>query len=113
MVRRQMFCLKRVSNNQALLESLISIFIEDTPAMINEIKQAMNTDNYDDDYFQKIFNNAHALKGVSGNLSGITLRQTSIKLEEAAKNNNQSEINNYSSRLMVDYQKLLTNLKNF
>jgi len=106
-------CLKRVSNNQALLESLISIFIEDTPAMINEIKQAMNTDNYDEDYFQKIFNNAHALKGVSGNLSGITLRQTSIKLEEAAKNNNQSEINNYSSRLMVDYQKLLDEFEKF
>ena len=107
-------CLKRVSNNEALLEGLIGIFIEDTPKMISDLAQAaeLNT-NINKEQYKKIGECAHALKGVTGNLSGMTLHQIASKLETAAKNNNASEVNEWYSKLDSNYQKLLEQFEDF
>jgi len=107
-------CLNRVSNNQALLMSLIGIFIEDTPKMITDLAQAveLNTNSTSKQY-QKIYNHAHALKGVSGNLSGLALHQVASKLEIAAKNNNQAEVNELYLKLKHSYQELLKLFESF
>lgn len=107
-------CLKRVSNNEALLKGLIGIFIEDTPKMISDLAQAaeLNT-NINKEQYQKIGECAHALKGVTGNLSGIALHQIASKLETAAKNNNANEVNEWYSKLNSNYQKLLEQFEAF
>ena len=107
-------CLKRVSNNQALLENLINIFIEDTPEMITNLTQSVALTSSDDsEQYQKVFESAHSLKGVSGNLGGLALHQTTSKLEAAAKDNNQTEVNILSAKLNSDYQNLLKQFKHY
>lgn len=107
-------CLKRVSNNQALLEGLIGIFIEDTPRMISDLTQAIELNsNPNEIQYQQIYECAHALKGVSGNLSGIALNQVASKLEVAAKKNNISEINEWYLKLNSNYQALLKEFEIF
>jgi len=109
-------CLKRVSNNQALLEGLVSIFIEDTPEMVAAINQAVELNNNsesDSKNFQQIFESAHTLKGVSGNLSGTALHHTASKLENAAKNHNKKEVNTLYVKLNDDYKKLFDTFEIF
>jgi len=107
-------CLKRVSNNQSLLEGLINIFIEDTPKMMATITQAVAlSNNSDSDQYQKILENAHTLKGISGNLSGMTLHRITSKLELAAKDHNIIEVNKYYKELNDNYQKFINQLEHF
>jgi len=107
-------CLKRVSNNQALLEGLIGIFIEETPKIIASITQVVELNGSgDSEQYQQIFEYAHALKGVSGNLSGIALHQVASQLEEAAKGHDIIEINKVYEKLNSDYQKLLEQFERF
>jgi len=110
----QIACLKRVSNNQSLLENLINIFIEDTPEMITKISQAIELTNSDDSpEYQQILEHAHAIKGVSGNLSGIALHHDASELEKAAAKNNYNDVIKWHKKLNKDYQELLVTLKCF
>ncbi len=107
-------CLKRVSNNQKLLESLIGIFIEDTPTVILDLSTSVDQcSQRDSNQYQKIREHAHAIKGVSGNLSGIKLHQTASKLEIAAQNNDEDKVRELHIRLNKNYQELLEEFESF
>ncbi len=115
-------CLKRVSNNQALLKSLISLFIEDTPTMINaltalitelltqkiKLKKAVSQI-----LLEKIYQDSHSIKGVAGNLSGIKLQRIARELELAAKSANLAEIQKIQPELINSHQALMRQLKDF
>ncbi len=121
-------CLKRVSNNQALLKSLISLFIEDTPTMINALT-ALITELLTQEaklnqetklkkaasqiLLEKIYQDSHSIKGVAGNLSGIKLHRIARELELAAKSANLAEIQQIQPELMSSHQALMRQLKDF
>lgn len=115
-------CLKRVSDNKALLKSLITLFIEDTPTMLNELtilitkllKQKNELKSEESQMlFEKIYQASHNLKGVAGNLSGIKLQQLSKELELAAKSANLAEIQQIQAELINSHQALIRQLKDF
>jgi len=115
-------CLKRVSNNQALLKNLITLFIEDTPMMINNLtilitkllnqkKQIKKEESQI--LFEKIYQDSHGIKGVAGNLSGIMLHRLARELELAAKSANVAEIQQIQPELINSHQALMQQLKSF
>jgi len=87
-------CLHRMSNNKALLKTLIPIFIEDSTKMLDELNSSISeiselNDSKGDieasDLYQNTAQKAHMLKGASGNLSGLLLHQRTTELEVATK----------------------------
>ncbi|OUR60438.1 hypothetical protein A9Q74_13415 [Colwellia sp. 39_35_sub15_T18] len=115
-------CLKRVSNNQALLKSLIVLFIEDTPMMINSLtvlitkllsQKIQLKKEANQILFEKIYQNSHSIKGVAGNLSGIILHRLARELELAAKSANLVEIQQIQPELINSHQALMQQLKSF
>ena len=73
---RRSALLNRLSGNTALMIEVIGIFIEDCPALLAAIDDAITRRNPDD--FRKA---AHALKGTAGNLSAISLFEGAALLE--------------------------------
>ena len=68
--------LNRLSGNTALMIEVIGIFIEDCPALLAAIEDAITRRNPDD-----LRKAAHALKGTAGNLSAISLFEGAALLE--------------------------------
>ncbi len=71
--------LKNADNDQDLLKEVIGIFIEDTPEVINNLQEYINTENKD-----KIVYVAHSLKGMAGNICANDFWNTCARLEEKA-----------------------------
>lgn len=71
------------------------------------------SNNGDNDQYQQILENAHSLKGISGNLSGMTLHRITSKLEQAAKDHNIIEVNKCYEELNDNYQKFIDQLAHF
>ena len=73
--------LERVQNDRELLAELIDIFLEDCPAKISMIKQAVLKKD-----FSQLRDTSHSMKGASGNISAKRLHTTFLQIEQLAKN---------------------------
>ena len=72
--------LKRVANNDGIVSKLLTMYLADKNARINQLRAAYSASQYDD-----MASLAHTLKGVSANLSAVTLSQGCVELERALK----------------------------
>lgn len=109
-------CLNRVSNNHQLLEGLMSIFIEDTPPMLNTLTELTaqlpeeligEPDNHVVSLCDQIYQSAHSLKGVSGNLSCIKLHKLASELEVEAKKHNTIDIMGIHTEILQAHERVL------
>jgi len=92
----------RVRGNKKLLYMLIDTFKEDMPERIDELNQAITAGD-----FQQIHHVAHSIKGIAGNLSGLTLHHQSNQLELDAKANKTNNLSYLESEINCAYQELL------
>lgn len=106
--------LERVQNDRELLIELFDIFSEDYPAKVVAIKEAVEKKD-----FIQIRDVAHSMKGASGNISAKKVNASFLKIEQMAKNNiltgieealkelaeNLQEFKLYSTKLKEDLKK--------
>ncbi len=101
-------CLKRVQNNEQLLNMLITAFSEDIPEHITKLNQAITNND-----FAQINYQAHSIKGISGNLSALKLQQQATLLELAAKAKNIAEVTRIYQIIKDCQQALIEEFKGF
>lgn len=79
--------LHRLENNSALLNKIIESFTNDGPKSLTALAKALEENNSQDAQLH-----AHSLKGAAGNVGALKLQEISKELEEAAKNNNLTKV---------------------
>ncbi len=99
--------LKRVGK-EAKLRILIRLFLQDMPKMIESIKQA-----YQDNDLPQVFQLAHSIKGIAGNLSGLSLLHQATILEANAHDNNADIIEETMPSFISAYEELTKELSTF
>ncbi|MDM8551555.1 Hpt domain-containing protein, partial [Desulfobacterales bacterium HSG2] len=72
--------LLRVGGNEAVFETLCNLFVRDIPKMTEKLRQAISRNNMEEIRLQ-----AHALKGMCGNMSAKSCQNLAKQLEDAAK----------------------------
>ncbi|MBA6253186.1 response regulator [Colwellia sp. MB3u-55] len=98
--------LKRIRNNEKLSKQLISLFIEDMPALKNELVIAMENKLFDD-----IIALAHKISGSSKNLGGINLGKLTRQIEQLARIKNSVELLSLQNDLSREYYLLIDTLQ--
>ncbi len=72
--------LERVGHDISILKLLVSLFLEDAPKRVDEIRTAIDQQNV-----QKLDAAAHSLKGLAGNIGGMKTFKVAASLEKAAR----------------------------
>ncbi|MBV5348084.1 response regulator, partial [bacterium] len=75
--------LLRMGGNEGLLDKIVQSFMSDAPQMLASLKEAIAHGNFGDAQLH-----AHSLKGASANIGADTLQSISKSIEEAAKAEN-------------------------
>ena len=99
--------LKRVKNRDDRLMRLITMFMEDMPEKILDVKSAVEKENYQD---AKAF--THNIKGVSGNLGGVQLQKKCAEFEGYLLANDKAAIENCLPSLLEAFSTFCTALEN-
>jgi CheY-like chemotaxis protein len=72
--------LERVGHDISILKLLVSLFLEDAPKRVDEIRAAIDQQN-----IEKLNAAAHSLKGLAGNIGGMKTFKVAASLEKAAR----------------------------
>ncbi|BFM17054.1 hypothetical protein R50073_32370 [Maricurvus nonylphenolicus] len=99
--------LKRVRNREDRLHHLIQLFLDDMPDRVEEMISAANQQN-----FSEAAKLAHAIKGVSGNLSALKLHELSAEIETAAKAADSDTLNRLVKEAQQQFNQLIELLQN-
>jgi len=78
--------LKRLGGNRKLLKKLLKTFAANNEDVVDQIRQALDADD-----IGEAQQRAHALKGVSGNISAVDLHRAATKLDRALKKNERED----------------------
>ncbi|TWX52838.1 response regulator [Colwellia hornerae] len=100
--------LKRIRNNDKLSKQLITLFIEDMPALKNELISAMENELFND-----IIALAHKITGSSKNLGGINLGKLTRHIEQSARIESSGEMLSLQNDLTREYDLLIDTLQKF
>ena len=79
--------LARIMNNHELLNTLLKVFIEDMPIVLNKLKLAFSENN-----LEQVVAEAHSLKGASYNLTAHQIGHLAQEVEENGKQRNVEKI---------------------
>jgi len=71
--------LKRVEDDRELLRELVKLFLRDTPPLVREIHDAVDSRDA-----EGLRCSAHALKGSAGNLAALAVFEAAKELEHTA-----------------------------
>jgi HPt (histidine-containing phosphotransfer) domain-containing protein len=93
--------LERIGGDEAFLQELIDIYIEDFIEKYGQLKQAIEQGEFD-----TIKEVGHSLKGASGNLSLAGLQETAYSLELSGKEKNIEEARNSFVLLGEEFERL-------
>ena len=96
----------RVGGEEDFLVELLNDLKELVQQNLEKIKKYINENNY-----TEIRELAHSMKGASGNLGLNTMYDSTLNLEQNAKDQNIENINKYYSNLENDYKNLIELLK--
>ena len=75
--------LKRISNNEKLLNMLVDVFINEHEQRLVDLQYAIDMSNIDE-----VRHLAHTLKGMAANLGGLALQHQASEMEVAATEQN-------------------------
>ena len=84
----------RIGNNRPVAEHLLGIFLRETPELIEKIDEGIQTSD-----FSLVFLSAHKLKGMSANLGAPFLREASLQLETAGRNEKSEDLSVLADKL--------------
>ena len=88
--------------DEEMLKSVINIFIEDTPKIIQGLIQAIEAGAHED-----VELHAYSLKGMSAQIGAEQLRQKACLLEDAGKDNNTEAFDTLFAELKEDYDRVM------
>lgn len=89
----------RLGNDEELVSEVISVFLEDTPLQIAYLKSAeVNRD------LKNIIRQGHVIKGASGNVSALRIRQVAVEIEKAGKNGELDIVSSLVAELEAQFQ---------
>ncbi|MFT6908520.1 MAG: HPt (histidine-containing phosphotransfer) domain-containing protein [Oleiphilaceae bacterium] len=98
--------LKRVINNHDLVKTLLTIFIEDMPEILNNLIQAAEDNNYD-----KVVLEAHNLKGSSYNLTVNKIGDLAKEIEKCGKEKDLDQVNALLPKLVEQLELTIDHFK--
>ena len=96
----------RVGGGEDFLVELLNDLKDMVQQNLDKIKQSIDENNY-----TEIRELAHSMKGASGNLGLNTMYDTTLNLENFAKEENIEKVNKYFKILEIDYKNLIILLK--
>ncbi|HEB56618.1 MAG TPA: response regulator [Gammaproteobacteria bacterium] len=79
--------LKRIMGDENLLNTIVDVFLNETPTRMDELKQGLEAGDC-----ERIRYLAHTIKGVAGNLSALHLQKQAALMEAAAKETNIEQV---------------------
>ena len=94
-------------NDEELARAIIETFLEDLPAQIKQLKEAVTTGEA-----QSVERQAHKIKGASANLGGEALRALASAIEQAGKAGDMALIASRMAELDDRFDALMRALKN-
>jgi len=99
---------KRIRNNEKLAKQLISLFLNEMPALLDELIEAMIREDFED-----IVAFAHKIKGSSRNLGGNNFADIARDIEKSARIKNRNEILSLQNDLTSEFDVLIQALNEF
>jgi len=100
--------LDRINHDTRLFAELVEMFLEDCPALINEVRQAVHQNDA-----RELKRAAHLLRGAIGNFSVSTAYETAKSLESMGQTNNMQDAFVAVSTLERETSRLATALEQF
>jgi len=100
--------LKRIRRNDILAKKLITMFIDDVPALKYELIEAI-----DNCFFDDVLVLAHKVTGSSKNLGGVTLARLTQQIEQSAKKQDKNELFSLQKDLVKEFDLLVQTLQQF
>lgn len=95
-----------VMDNLPLLERIVAVFMEDTPAQINELERLLaDTENLPT-HQKTIERLLHSLKGEASNVGAARLSELAFMGEKAARAENFTEIHKLLPMLQAEFKTL-------
>lgn len=98
--------MKRLLGKAALKEKLLKLFVQDFPTRLEQLQQALDAGD-----LVRVASASHALKGMSGNISGLRLQALTGRIEAAAKEGDAQTVAAISPDLTSMAQELLSALQ--
>lgn len=81
------------------VREILQIFLEDTPARMAELNEALNSGNA-----AKFVRAAHSIKGSSSNIGAMVLKDTAEQLEHKARDEGLAQVALLLEQLRSDYE---------
>ena len=94
--------LQRCMGNSALVEKLLSTFLDTLPSEKNSLSEAIEKDD-----LSSVSRIAHKLRGTASNMCAIPLSDAALEIEQAARNNQSDLVNQRWSDLDNHFENLM------
>lgn len=94
--------------DKEIIKEVINLFIDEYDSRINTLKN-----NIEEKDFVNLAFNAHSLKGVIANYMAPKAYELTRKLEDLAKNNSETGIDEIFNELVTTTKEMLIELKNY
>ena len=98
--------LVRIGNDVNLMKDLAALFVQDTPAVLNEIQDSAQKNN-----FPKLADVAHTLKGSTSNIGALEMMNYCVKLLQAAKGEDAGTIARLIPELLAAFDTFKTSVE--
>ncbi|WP_428240862.1 ATP-binding protein [Gynuella sp.] len=98
--------MKRMLNNHNLVNKITRMFIETIPKKMDQLHAMVEQNN-----MTEVREYSHKIKGLAGDVGAVRLHRNVSLLEDAARANQQEQINELYDQVQHDYQALMTELE--
>jgi len=93
--------LERLGGNKKLYQEVVTLFLQDVPGQISSLQEAINSGDV-----TKAQNQAHTLKGASGNVGAVGLQKVAFQIEKACKGGNLKDAVEMLEMINVEFGEL-------
>lgn len=100
--------LKRLDGDRALLRELIAFFLEDCPAVFDQLEASVRDGN-----MAAIERAAHSMKGLTANVGGGPTALVAARIEESARQKNLKDAQSALPELKRELNRLRSALEDF
>ena len=100
--------MKRIRNNEEIARTLVNMFLEEMPEVIESLYLAIAERNFAD-----VAAYAHKMNGTMKNIGGISSSKIVAKIEEMAKAGDINQLNEMQPQLSSEFDKFMTLLNQY
>ena len=100
--------LEKARGNRNFLNKLFGVFLEQQPAKIEEMRQALMAENLDQTTFM-----AHTLKGGAATMGAEILRDSAFALEKASRAGDAAQARHEMDKLSVQFNLTMQAIRDF